>query len=267
MFICGYFSKAYRLTDMADDRDNLAVRTEGVTKHYGSGRGTVHALRGVDLHVRTNQLVMLVGPSGCGKTTLVSIISGVLNPDAGLVEVFGTQWARLDEDRRTRTRGQLVGFVFQDFNLLPTLTAVDNVSVPLLIRKQPRSQARERAAAALHDVGLGDRLDARPGELSGGMQQRVAIARALVAEPRLLVCDEPTAALDAHTGQQVMGLIARASQPDAHGPRCVLVVTHDARVFHFANRIEQMEDGRLLPEPEPDILEHARDYKPRRADH
>ncbi|MFA9478425.1 ABC transporter ATP-binding protein [Phycisphaerales bacterium AB-hyl4] len=247
---------------MNEPSSQPAIRVEGVAKHFGHGRAAVRALNGVDLTVEGGQVVMLVGPSGCGKTTLVSIISGVLNPDAGQVEVFGTNWNKLGEDARTRRRGELVGFVFQDFNLLPTLTAAENVMLPLLIRNTDRREARQRANDMLDKVGLGERVDALPAELSGGMQQRVAIARALVARPRLVVCDEPTASLDAKTGQRVLELICQASQPDELGPRCVLVVTHDNRVFHFADRIEQMEDGQLLDAPEADVLEHARYYKP-----
>ncbi|HEX7010899.1 MAG TPA: ABC transporter ATP-binding protein [Phycisphaeraceae bacterium] len=240
------------------NHNSLAVRVHGVTKSFGTARAQVQALRGVDLEIKPNHLIMLVGPSGCGKTTLVSIISGVLRPDQGLVEVFGVRWDSLSEDERTRRRGGMVGYVFQDFNLIPTLTAVENVAVPLMIRGVDRRRAREQAARELDRVGLGDRLDAVPAELSGGMQQRVAIARALVARPRLLVCDEPTANLDGRTGQSVMELIRQASRGDDAQGRCVIVVTHDARIFHFADRIEEMEDGRILPTPSQEILEHQR---------
>lgn len=231
-----------------------AIRLEGVTKTFGVGRAAVQALRGVDLIVEDGTILMLVGPSGCGKTTLVSVISGVLNADGGVARVFGHAWSELSREAKTSLRRELVGFVFQQFNLIPTLTAVENAAVPLLIRGEARREALARASEALDSVGLADRADALPSHLSGGMQQRVAIARALVGRPRLIVCDEPTAALDAHTGQSIMSLIHAATRElDAHGRRrVVIVVTHDNRIMHFADRIERMEDGRLtgsLPVP------------------
>jgi putative ABC transport system ATP-binding protein len=237
-----------------------AVHARGITKSFGKGAAAVQALRGVDIDVDPGSLVMLVGPSGCGKTTLVSILSGVLNADAGEVEVYGIRWKDLSAEQRTRERSRLVGFVFQQFNLIPTLSAQENVSVPLLIRGLARGQAEERAAAALDSVGLGERIRSRPSQLSGGMQQRVAIARALVSEPALLVCDEPTANLDARTGQSVMELITQASHAtDAAGrPRCVIVVTHDARIFHYADQIKEMEDGQIKAEISDIVAQEAR---------
>ena len=225
----------------------LAVELRAVTKSYGVGSTTVHALRGVDLEVKKSELVMLVGPSGCGKTTLVSIISGVLGADSGVAKLFGVDWSTLSNEQQTVRRGELVGFVFQQFNLIPTLTIIENVSVPLLIRGVREKDALERAAAALKSVELGDRAKSLPSQLSGGQQQRVAIARALVGEPRLIVCDEPTASLDGHTGQIVMDLIkdTARSRTDENHRRCVIVVTHDTRIFHYADRIVEMEDGRL----------------------
>jgi putative ABC transport system ATP-binding protein len=225
----------------------LAVELRGVTKSYGAGSNIVHALRGVDLEVKEGELVMLVGPSGCGKTTLVSIISGVLGAEAGIAKLFGVDWRSLSNEQQTIRRGELVGFVFQQFNLIPTLSIIENVSVPLLIRGVKEREALERAAAALERVELGDRTRSLPSQLSGGQQQRVAIARALVGEPRLIVCDEPTASLDGHTGQIVMDLIKDTSRTrtDANHQRCVIVVTHDTRIFHYADRIVEMEDGRL----------------------
>lgn len=245
-----------------------AIRCRGVTKTFGKGQVAVPALRGVDLEISAGQLVMLVGPSGCGKTTLVSVISGVLDADGGTCELFGVDWAGLGVDEKASRRGALVGFVFQQFNLLAPLTAVENVAVPLVIRGVGRREALERSARMLERVGLGDRTKARPSQLSGGMQQRVAIARALVGRPRLLVCDEPTANLDAYTGQASMDLIREASRDvdEAGRPRCVLVVTHDNRTFHYADRIEQMEDGLLRDRPEEFILAEARHqyrYDPR----
>jgi putative ABC transport system ATP-binding protein len=246
-----------------------AVRVRGVHKSFGTGSTRVHALRGVDMDVQAGQLAMLVGPSGCGKTTLVSIISGTLDTDEGVCELFGEDWKKFRGDAKTGRRADLVGFVFQQFNLLAPMTAVENVAVPLTIRGVPWAKALERAAAALDAVGLGSRLHARPNQLSGGMQQRVAIARALVGQPRLLVCDEPTAALDAHTGQQVMQLIhAAAKGTDDQGrSRCVIVVTHDNRVFHHADRIDQMDDGLIKATADAYVMQEARhvhEYKDER---
>ncbi len=238
----------------------FALRLSGVTKSFGLGRMAVHALRGIDMEVRAGQLLMLVGPSGCGKTTLVSIISGVLNADSGQTELFGMDWGKLSTAQKTKRRGELVGFVFQQFNLIPTLTAVENVSLPLLVRGRPRREVMDRSEKMLKEVGLGDRLTAMPADLSGGMQQRVAIARALVGQPRLLICDEPTANLDGQTGQHVLDLIRTASRSkdDAGRDRCVIVVTHDARIFHHADRIEEMEDGQLKARPSQIIMEEAK---------
>ncbi|MFM9024733.1 MAG: ABC transporter ATP-binding protein [Planctomycetaceae bacterium] len=224
------------------DLAGLAVRCRGVTKDFGSDGALTRALRGVDLDVAYGEMLMLVGPSGCGKTTLVSIVAGTLAPTSGEVVVLGRDLAALGRGRIVRFRRENVGFVFQQYNLLPALTAVENAAVPLLIAGRRRADAVAVAAEVLDRLGLGDRLANLPSELSGGQQQRVAIARALVHEPRLLVCDEPTSALDAENGRITMELIQRiAVQPG----RAVIVVTHDARVYSFADRIASMEDGRI----------------------
>jgi putative ABC transport system ATP-binding protein len=219
-----------------------AIVLRGVTKEFGRGDTVTRALRGVDLTVPAGELLVLAGPSGCGKTTLVSIVAGTLQPTAGEVRVLGHDVGGMSNGRRIRFRRENVGFVFQSYNLLPSLTAAENAAVPLLIAGWRRRDAVEAAADMLTALGLGDRLANLPSELSGGQQQRVAIARALVHDPRLLVCDEPTSALDAENGRITMELITRiAVQPG----RAVVVVTHDARVFSFANRIATMEDGRI----------------------
>lgn len=239
---------------------SAAIRVRDLTKVFGDGKTAVHALRGVTLDIAPNTLSMLVGPSGCGKTTLVSIISGVLDATGGNVEVFGRDWTALSQSQRTALRAEMVAFIFQQFNLIPTLTILENASIPLLIKGLPRRPAESRAAEILAEVGLGDRLHAHPAELSGGMQQRVAIARALVGEPRLMVCDEPTASLDGPTGQRVMDLIKSAAHPTRDGKdRCVIVVTHDARIFHYADRIFEMEDGRIKSKVSAHILQEARE--------
>jgi putative ABC transport system ATP-binding protein len=196
----------------------------------------------VTVDIFPGELTLLVGPSGCGKTTLISILAATLNLTEGEADVLGVQLNQLSKNKRTQFRAQNVGFVFQQFNLLPALTAVENVSVPLIIRGLSKMEAIQRAARVLTAVGLGDRLNALPAKLSGGQQQRVAIARGLVHEPRLLVCDEPTSAIDAKTGQTIMTLIRElALSPD----RVCVVVTHDTRVFGFADRIIALEDGRV----------------------
>lgn len=231
------------------DGRTTAVRLSGVTKSFGEGSAEVRALRGIDLEVEAEQLLCLVGPSGCGKTTLLSIISGVLEADEGEVSVFGTEWYTLADDRRTQQRGELVGFVFQDFNLIPTINARENVMVPALLKGNRRG-AGKRADELLDAVGLADRAGAMPSQLSGGMQQRVAVARALVDQPRLLVCDEPTANLDRQTGESVMKLIREVGlSGDSDQPRCIITVTHDTRIFGFADRLVEMEDGRLKESP------------------
>jgi len=182
--------------DTARSGQEIAVRCCRLTKTYGTGNAKVMALRGVDREVRLGELLMLVGPSGCGKTTLILIIAAILNQDSGGCEVFGQELQGMDQRQRTRFRGVSIGFVFQLFNLLPALSAIKNVSVPLLINSVSRKDAEGRASQLLTEVDLGERLRALPAELSGGQQQRVAIARALVYHPKLIVCDEPTSSLD-----------------------------------------------------------------------
>lgn len=220
----------------------LAVVCRGVTKEFGTGDTKVMALRGIDLEVPTGEMTLLVGPSGCGKTTLISIMAGLLDPTAGEVELLGEDRRDLRGGKLVKFRADNIGFVFQQYNLLPALTAAENVAVPLMIANVRRSIAVERAKKQLELVGLGDKVDALPRALSGGQQQRVAIARALVHNPRLLVCDEPTAALDAHAGRRVMQLLRDTTvQPG----RAVIVVTHDNRVYEFGDRIASMSDGRV----------------------
>jgi putative ABC transport system ATP-binding protein len=230
------------LAPETSDGPDVAIRVRGVTKEFGTGGSLTRALRGVDLDVPYGELLMLVGPSGCGKTTLVSIIAGTLEPTDGQVTVLGNDLVAMSNGRKVRFRRENVGFVFQSYNLLPSLTAAENAAVPLLIAGWRRGHAVEAASDVLDKLGLGDRLANLPTELSGGQQQRVAIARALVHEPRLLVCDEPTSALDAENGRITMELIEKiAVQSD----RAVIVVTHDSRVYSFADRIASMEDGRI----------------------
>jgi putative ABC transport system ATP-binding protein len=222
-----------------------AAQTPGVVcrnlvKDYVTGSTRVPALRGIDVALAPGELTLVVGPSGCGKTTLISILAGTLDPTNGELSVLGMDLPHLSKRGKAHFRARNVGFVFQQFNLLPSLTAAENVAVPLVINGMRHAAAVAKARKVLARVGLADRADSLPAQLSGGQQQRVAIARALVHEPKLLVCDEPTSAVDARTGQVVMELIREvALRPD----RVVVVVTHDARVFGFGDRIITLEDG------------------------
>ena len=220
-----------------------AIECFGVRKYFGSGETRIEALSKTDFIARFGELTFVVGPSGSGKTTLLSVIAGLLDHDEGSLRVLDLDMEAMPNSERLRFRRQNVGFLFQQYNLLPSLTTVENVAVPLIAGGTPRKEAEPRAAEVLRSVGLGSRLRAMPNELSGGQQQRVALARALVHEPKLVICDEPTAALDHKTGDAVMNLLAtHALSPE----RAVVVVTHDTRVLHFANRIAQMEDGRIV---------------------
>jgi putative ABC transport system ATP-binding protein len=209
---------------------------------FGDGETKVTALKQADFEANRGELIMLVGPSGCGKTTLLSVIAGTLTPQTGTVEVFGQRLDGLSQEELTSFRRKHLGFVFQSFNLIPTLTVLENVMVPLLIQGASQDVAVAKARAMLEKVGLKGREDGRPNALSGGQQQRVAIARALVHEPSLLICDEPTSALDKDTGAQIMQMVRDLSRSPE---RCVVVVTHDHRIFRFADRIAEMEDGRI----------------------
>jgi len=229
---------------MKDTNNNgVAVKVSALRKTFGEGTAAVQALRGIDLEVHAGELMMLVGPSGCGKTTLISIIAGILDQTDGDCTVFGQNFRRMSQTEKTRYRGENIGFVFQAYNLIPTLTAAENASVPLLVRGENRRKANERACEVLQKVGFDERMmRSMPSQLSGGQQQRVAIARALVHNPKLIVCDEPTAALDHETGQAVMELLRGVA---LHEGRALIVVTHDARIFDFADRIAKLDDGHV----------------------
>ncbi len=219
--------------------EHAAVCTK-VEKWFGAGDTRIQVLRGLDLKIPMGEMTMLVGPSGCGKTTLISIIAGLLDTTEGDLEVLGQHTEKMSARERILFRQENLGFVFQQFNLLPALTAAENAAVPLLVAGWRRREAVEKASDLLAMLGLGERINALPSRLSGGEQQRVAFARALIHEPRLIVCDEPTSALDAKTGHQVMELLSESAvRPD----RAVIVVTHDNRIFEFADTIAHMEDG------------------------
>ena len=220
-----------------------AVRCQNIVKTYDTDGQKVTALNGVDLDIAMGELMMLVGPSGCGKTTLISIIAGILDQDEGRCELFGEDLLTMPSRDKLNFRAVNIGFVFQAYNLLPSLNAAENVSVPLIINGMKRSAAERKATEVLEQVGLGERTTALPVQLSGGQQQRVAIARALVHSPRLIVCDEPTSALDHKSGHNIMNLLKEVA---LHHDRVLVIVTHDARIFSFADRIAEMDDGHIV---------------------
>jgi len=239
---------------MNNNKNNhpLAVACRQVRKTFGQADAAVEVLRGVDFEAVQGKLTFLVGPSGCGKTTLISVIAGLLDRSAGKVELFGQDIEALSPRDRVLFRRKNLGFVYQQFNLLPALTAAENAAVPLMAAGISRAEAVDRAKELLVKLGLDQRLDTLPAKLSGGQQQRVTLARALVHRPRLIICDEPTAALDHATGEAVMDLLAENA---VHPERAVIVVTHDNRVFHYADAIAHMDDGQIVKTEAREALE------------
>jgi putative ABC transport system ATP-binding protein len=213
----------------------------GVEKRYATGRTEVHALRGIDLVIGRGEFVAVMGPSGSGKTTLMEILGCLSRPSAGRYRFAGRDVAEIDADGLSRLRGESIGFVFQSFNLLPRLTAAENVELPLVYRGVPRAERRDRALAAVAGVGLGARAEHRPAELSGGERQRVAIARALINRPALILADEPTGNLDSATGDEIMAML-RGLAAQGH---TLVMVTHDPAVGAAAPRRVRIRDGRV----------------------
>jgi putative ABC transport system ATP-binding protein len=222
------------------------VSLQQVTKQYMRGREVVHVLNTLDLEIASGEFVALMGPSGSGKTTLLNLIGGLSRADSGAISVAGERIDTLTSNDLARWRARHIGFVFQFYNLLPMLSAARNVEVPLLLTDLSRYQRRRNVRAALDLVGLSDRATHKPSELSGGQQQRVAIARALVADPSLLVCDEPTGDLDRQTADEVLGLL-RTLQGQG---KTIVMVTHDPRAAAFASRRVYLDKGRLEAERE-----------------
>lgn len=229
---------------MPDVSSQTVIQIKDVMKTYHVGDVATPALRGVDLEIRRGEMFMIVGPSGCGKTTLLSILSATLKPDSGSVQVLDRDIVQADSGAAAAFRSKHIGFVFQQFNLIPTITVWENVSVPLLIQGVSLAEAKERSFSLLARLGLENRARLNPNRLSGGQQQRVAIARALVHEPEIIVCDEPTSALDGHTGEEI--LIQLDEMTRRAKKSTVVLVTHDSRIFHFADRIAEMEDGHIV---------------------
>jgi putative ABC transport system ATP-binding protein len=214
----------------------------GITKDYPKGRQTVHALRGVDLEIADGEWLAIQGPTGHGKSTLLQILGGLDRPSAGSVDFDGRDLAKLRETEMTKFRATSVGFVFQTFNLIPTLSAQENVETALVPLGVSNASRRARAAEALTSLGLGDRLRHLPSELSGGQQQRVAIARALVKEPKVLLADEPTGNLDEDTRDEIIGLLEKLWQDNGLS---MVVVTHDSSIARRAQRLGTMKNGKL----------------------
>lgn len=224
------------------------VAVRNVSKTYAQGEAAMRALDGVDLDVHRGELVLLMGPSGSGKTTLLSIMGCILRPSGGTIHVLGREVAGLPERELPRIRRERIGFVFQGFNLFPTLTAQANVALALDVKGASRREAANRSAALLEQVGLEAKRDSYPADLSGGQKQRVAIARAIAGDPDIILADEPTAALDTHSGHIVMDILRSLAHDRG---RSVVIVTHDNRMLGYADRIVHLEDGRIVPAPVP----------------
>ena len=221
------------------------VECRDVEKQFVKGRETVEVLTGINLDIEEGDFLALMGPSGSGKTTLLNLIGGLDHPTSGLIRVGGSDLNELSGRALAKWRSEHVGFIFQFYNLLPVLNAQRNVELPLLLTNLSRAQRQKNAAIALEIVGLTDRAKHKPGELSGGQQQRVAIARAIVADPKLLVCDEPTGDLDRETADEILGLLETLNQ-DHH--KTVIVVTHDPKAAGHAKKILHMDKGKLVEE-------------------
>ena len=239
---------------MSDTTAALAMR--GVRKTFEAENAPVRALRGVDLSVQRGEFVALMGPSGCGKSTLLNLVAGLDIPDEGEITVAGEAVTGRSEDELARMRRRHIGLVFQFFNLLESMTVLENVALPAVIAGRRRKMAETTAADLLDLLGIGDKADALPGVLSGGQRQRLAIARALANEPTLLLADEPTGALDSEGGEEVIELLSRLHRSG----QTIVLVTHDAGVAAAAGRVVRMRDGRIVtpePEPQPDGRNHV----------
>ncbi len=224
-----------------------AIEVRQLTKTYAEGNTGTLALRGVDLDVHPGELLMLMGPSGSGKTTLLSIMGCILTASSGSVRIAGKEITQMGEKQLPAIRLEHIGFVFQGFNLFPTLSAGENVELMLDLKGVAAKSAKKRAAELLDQVGLGGKYGSFPSDLSGGQKQRIAIARALAGDPEIILADEPTAALDSHTGKNVMEMMSELAHKRG---RAVVIVTHDSRVLGFADRIVKIEDGAIAGNPD-----------------
>lgn len=222
---------------------DTAIEARGLNKWFGEGETKTMAVRDVSFDAYFKEMLFIVGPSGSGKTTLLSMISGVLRPNTGTVKVEGTDVWSLPADRIADMRLNTVGFVFQDYHLFPKLTTVENVAIPLILKRRNWNEAIREGLHYLEVVGLASRANLPPNKLSGGEQQRVAIARAIVSKPDILIFDEPTASLDGDTGRKIVEFVKKDILTEK---RCILMVTHDDRIFEYADRIIRMEDGKII---------------------
>ncbi len=227
------------------------ISVRNLSKVYGDGPTAFRALDGINLDVERGKVTLLMGPSGSGKTTLVSIMGCILRPTSGSVCILGEEIAHLSEKELPRVRLNSIGFVFQGFNLFPTLTAGENVELALDLKNVRGAAARRHAMNYLQQMGMGEKYDSFPADLSGGQKQRVAIARAIAGDPQVILADEPTAALDSHSGRIVMEMLSRLAHRQ---DRAVVAVTHDNRVLEFADRVVRIEDGRIAGESPPSDL-------------
>jgi putative ABC transport system ATP-binding protein len=221
---------------------NTAIRAAGLNKWFGEGAARTHAVKDLSFEADFGEMLYVVGPSGSGKTTMLSIISGILRPNSGTVQVEDTDIWSISDDQLAEFRLHKIGFVFQDYHLFPRLTTAENVAIPLILQNRPWNEALTEAVHDLDVVGLKTRAELPPVKLSGGEQQRVAIARALVSRPDILIFDEPTASLDGETGRNIVQFVR---EHILNAQRCIVIVTHDSRIYEFADRIMKMEDGRL----------------------
>ncbi len=219
-----------------------AIQAVGLNKWFGEGEARTHAVRDVNFEAYFGEILYVVGPSGSGKTTMLSMISGILRPNSGTVKIEDTDVWSLGNDALAEFRLHKIGFVFQDFHLFPRLTTAENVAIPLILQKKDWDEALKEAAVDLGIVGLKDKTQLPPVKLSGGEQQRVAIARAIVSRPDILILDEPTASLDGDTGRNIVRFVRENILSDK---RCIVIVTHDSRIYEFADRIVKMEDGKM----------------------
>lgn len=219
------------------------VQVHAISKTFQEGSVAAPVLHNINWCIKPGKMTFLVGPSGCGKTTLISIIAGILQPSKGYVSLFGQNIIELGPYEAAAFRAKNIGFIFQQFNLLPALTAAENAAIPLIMQNVPRDIAVAKARKILKSLGLAGSEDKLPRALSGGQQQRVAIARALIHNPRLIVCDEPTASLDGQSGHAVMALLKEHA---SHADRVVIVVTHDSRIFEFADTLVRIADGEIV---------------------
>jgi putative ABC transport system ATP-binding protein len=236
------------MVDRVENGPNgVTIAVEGLHKAFGRGSARTPVLNGVDLSVARGQCVYLAGPSGSGKTTLLSILGCILTPDQGGVRILDQDVVAMDHNRRTALRLEKIGFIFQRFHLIRGLNALQNVCVPLTLRKSPPRKARRRGMELLEAVGIPEKARSHARHLSGGQCQRVAIARALAGDPELILADEPTAALDATNGQEIMTLFRRLIREER---KTAVVVTHDQRIFRFADHVFWLENGRVVDAPE-----------------